>query len=86
MDISLGEKIFRITLHNISEKENLIEIQKENGDVRVMSESILLMIEEQEMNRKADEEEEEEEEIPEPPPPPRNAFERFINLFMRPPP
>ena len=81
-----NEKISRVILDNIGDNENLITVIKENGDVKVMSERILLMIEEYELNRKAEAEEEEEEEIPEPPPPPRNAFERFMNFLRGPPP
>ena len=83
IDMRFGDKIRRITLDNIGEKENLIQVHKENGEISVMSEKLLAMIEEYELNRKNEDEEEEEEEIPEPPPPPRNAFERFVNFFRR---
>jgi hypothetical protein len=83
IDLKPTEKILKLTLENIADTENLCTIHKENGEIKVMSERILAMIEEYELNRKVDEEEEEEE-LP-PPPPPRNAFQRFLMLFERQP-
>mmetsp|Transcript_9022 Transcript_9022/g.8430 ORF Transcript_9022/g.8430 Transcript_9022/m.8430 type:complete len:108 (-) Transcript_9022:1406-1729(-) len=72
------DKLVRMTLENIADTENVIVIQKDNGDVRIMSEKIHGLMVEYALNKKLEEAEGDDEDQE----PPRNIFERVMNAVF----